>query len=309
MKKGRREFLLTGASALPAVLALESLANSPSVIKPEGVFAQTHNFLIQPELFVRYNEKFEVVSTAPWGVAEEDLDLLPYVLGRRQFDSGAAGAGGSKGALSSPTLDRLSSFRLQGEIPVTDIVGDVSMARAGNRAIDLSLGFFDRLNGQKDGGAVSLGSGILSVNTPQGDKSKAPKAVQLPSYVRIPIQVPFTKYLLQFRGPDTGHNMAPCAPEPRAHYHLEVQQIAIPKNKYLANFHIGIWRSGSKICFAIANSEGRPTCFRRCTPSWTDIKNAVQEALVKIGISLAVAAAIAAVVATIMYGSLVLLAV
>jgi hypothetical protein len=309
MKKGRREFLLTGAAVLPAALTLESLANAPAVVKSEGVLAQTHNFLIQPELFVRYDEKFGVVSTAPWGVAEEDLDLLPYVLGHTQFDLGDEAAGGGRGTLSSRTLERLSSFRLQGEIPVTDIVGDVSIARAGNRAIDLSLSFFDKLSGQKDSGAVSFGSGVLSVNTPQANNSLAPKAALLPSYVRIPIQVPFTKYLLQFRGPDTGHNMAPCAPEPRAHYHLEVQQIAIPKNKYLANFHIGIWRSGSQICFAIANSEGRPACFRKCTPSWTDIKNAVQQALVGIGISLAVAAAIAAVVATIMYGSLVLLAV
>jgi hypothetical protein len=199
---------------------------------------------------------------------------------------------------------------LQGEIPVMDIAGDINLARSNNQPIDISLSFFDKLTGQTSPIApVYHNSKGLSVAAKNSSLLMAlnpsPKAL----YVRIPISVPFTNYILQFRGPDTGHSMGPCAPEPRSHYHIEVQQKTNRGNKYVANFHIGIWRSGRQICFAIANSEGRPDCFKKCTPTWTDIKNGVQRALVGIGISLAVASAIAAVAATVMYGSLVMLAV
>lgn len=313
MKKGRREFLLTGAAALPAALTLESLAASAATPPSGTILAQTHSFLIQPELFIRYDGDYKVVSTTPWGVAREDADLLPYVLGQKQLNLSALDAGlHDVTAVSGPGLDRLCSFRVQGEIPVTDVAGDVTMARVGGQTLSLSLAFFDNLTGQKEGGSIARDSGILIVDKPQANIKMAPllaaTSPRPPSGVRIPIYVPGTPYMIQFRGPDTGHNMAPCAPEPRSHYHLEVFRITARGNTHLANFHIGIWRVRSQICFAVANNYGRPACFRKCTPSWTDIKNAIQQALISIGIPLIMAAAIAAVVATIIYGSLVALA-
>jgi hypothetical protein len=107
--------------------------------------------------------------------------------------------------------------------------------------------------------------------------------------------------------------MRPCAPEVKQHYHLEVKrkQKNNPKREdTLANFHIAIWRpSRTQICFAIANSEGRPACFRKCTPTYNDIKQGVQNALINIGIPLAMAAVIAGIVATVIYVSLPALAI
>jgi hypothetical protein len=311
MNKGRRIFLQTGAVAIPAAFILK---NSTTTAEPNiGALVQQHNFLIEPGLFVRFDDKFEVVSATPWAIAQEDVDLLPFIRGEQQIDLTASSQNAPNGKKTSNliTLDRLSTFRLQGEIPVMDIAGDIGLARANNQAIDLKLNFYDKLTGQTRSTRPfyenSKGLPVAKQKISQAvGLNLAPMAVA--AAIRIPISVPFTNYTLQFRGPDYD-SMRNCAPEVNKHYHIEVMQKTIRGSKYIANFHIAIWRSGSKICFAIANSEGRPACFRKCSPSWTDIKNGVQQALVNVGISLAVAAAIAAVVATALSGSLVLLAV
>lgn len=314
MNKSRRTFLQTGAVAIPAALMLTNSTAIAEPLLPGGTLAQTHNFLIQPGLFVRLNDNFGVVSTTPWAVAQEDRDLLPFIRGERQIDLATLSQdmSGEKKSPSFITPDRLSSFRLQGEVPVMDIAGDVGLARANNQAIDLSLRFFDKLTGQAtSAGPFYENSEGLPIANSQTSRILSGNMASILPY-RIPIPVPFTDYTLQFRGPDYD-SMRPCAPEVNRHYHLEV----LRKNKYnpgrndtLANFHIAIWRPHwYQICFAIANSEGRPSCYRNCSPTWNDIKYAVQQAFINIGIPLAIAAVMASIVATFIYGSLVVLAV
>lgn len=310
MNKNRRKFLITGAAAVPAALCVENFAIANPVIATESSLVQTHNLLLQPNTFVRLDKNFDKVSTVPWAVAEEDADLLPYIVGQRHINLGeflktqaevSAGTknSASEAASNAALLERLSSLRLQGEIPVSDIIGDISMARAANRSVDITFNFFDKITGQHPEVTSKIGD-ASPINTPQVDVLRPPKGNYTPKYLRVPIPVPFTKYTLQFRGPDTSHRMTPCAPEARSHYHLELRK----DNVYVANFHIAIWRVKSQICFAVANNYGRPPCFKICNPSWTQIKNAIQQQLVGIGISLAVASVIATAVAALVYGSL-----
>lgn len=318
MDKSRRSFLFTGAAAVPAALSVSSLINAEPIAK--GEFAQTHNFLIHPEVLARFNDRFEVISASPWAISKEDADLLPYILGQRQLgpgilDNPELAGRSSKGSADSSrklvlphgiSFDRLASFQVHGEIPVSDIAGDINLARMNNQSLELSLNFADAVSKQtKARHHYSPSDKFMSLTLLPANAVRTGSSPFVPLYIRIPIPIPFTNYSLQFRGPDTGHRMTDCAPEARSHYHLEVfRKTGIgSRTVTVANFHVAIWKSGRQVCFAIANSEGRPVCFKKCTPKFNDIKNAVQASLIRVGIPLAIAAVMAAILAGLIVAS------
>lgn len=294
MNKSRRSFLWTGAAAVPAALSLkDSLIASPSV--GESVFKRTHNILIHPEILIGLNQNFDLVSVSPWAISKRDIDLLPYVLGGKDLKSANE---------KRFSLDRLASFRILGDVPLNDLVGELNLALAHGQSIDVTLNVNESLLQPRNNHHAVDSSRFLTVSLVRPTHASPGAVTFVPFYIPIKVPIPFTDYYLQFRGPDPGP--LSCAREVRRHWHLELWRKRGIGNRgdIIANFHIAVWRSGRTICFAIANSEGRPECFRKCSPTWTDIKNSVQSALIRHGISLAVAAVLAAAIATLIYGSL-----
>jgi len=242
-----------------------------------------------------------ILKANPWAIADADQDLMPYLVGETIIPLVSDGssvcvpctASGGLGAVTTqwPIAQRFLNFQLLGEFHSVEILSDVVRARSEKRSLDLSIFLNDERSGQT----------YLS-----GQSASRALGAQ-PEYILWPTPT-VGGYFFQFRGPDPG-GLAGCAPDAPQHYNAELWQVhQWQPNTTVMNLHIAIWWRSGQLCFALANSDGWPECFSKCTPTWNDIYQSILSALTAAGIIFFIAAALATLLATLIYGSLGVLA-
>ncbi len=291
----RRSFI--SSAAVAAALGVSTGRKSSAQVSV-GPFTKKYSFSVRPDVLSQLADDNSIVAANAWAVADLDQDLLPYLMGHLAVPLISDGASVCEPCSTSaqataqwPVPQRFLNFRLLGELPSADLISDMVTARSEGRSLDLSISINDERS--QPGAFVSGASGTTQFH---------------PDYIRWPTPS-VNGYFAQLRGPDWG-GLAGCAPDAPKHFNLEVVKVNqwIP-NTLIVNLHIAIWRQSSQICFALANSEGWPTCFKKCTPTWNDIYQGVLSALSSKGMNYFIASTLAALLATLMFGSLALLAV
>jgi hypothetical protein len=234
----------------------------------------------------------------PWAVAGADQDLAPYLTGEIPVplisDGGAvcAPCSGSSDpsavATQWPVAQRFLDFRLLGELPSTELLGDIVGARAENRPLDLTLSLRDERAAQ---------TRLLT----------QPSRFQLDSTWTSPT---IAGYSIQLQGPDTAGSLT-CAPDAPQHYHAELLKVnSKGPATSLANLTIALYKSKTtgKYCFALANSQGWPACIQLCAPTWGEVYKTFLSGLTSVGVTFFSAAVLASLVATVVIGAMAALA-
>jgi hypothetical protein len=270
-------------------------------------FKKQYYFELTSDMLVRRSPDGGILVANPWAVADYDKDLLPYLTGDLAIPMTpddltvcapcAVGDSNTMVAEQLPIAKRFVDLRLLGEFPATELISDIVQARSLDQALELSFTLSDRTGA---GAAIEQGnSGAASRTSPQ--------VLSTAAFWQTPT---IGGYFFQFRGPDY-QGMIPCAPESPKHYHIELwKQVQWKPNQSLMNLHIALWKAApGRYCFALANSQGWPSCIKICNPTWNDIYKPVLSALLSIGIAYLFAVTLASLVATFLYGSIAVLAI
>lgn len=301
-RPNRRSFI--GSAVATAGLGL-SAGRQALAQTAGGSFTKQYNFSIQHDILGRTSADGSLLTANPWAISDKDAELVPYLKGELAVPLVPQGesaqclscATGESIPEFLPIPQRFVDFRLLGDLPTAELIGDIVQARSQDQYLDLSFIVMD-------------GTGGVKINAPELVQSFSltePRIISPLAYIRY---WEAYGYRLQFRGPDYV-GLIPCAPDAPKHYHIELSKQNIRGGwDYKMNLHIAIWKaSPGRYCFAVANSEGWPQCIKICNPTWNDIYQPILSALLAIGIAYLVAVVLASLVATFIYGSLAVLAV
>jgi hypothetical protein len=300
-KENRRNFLKTTAAAIPAVLLGSQLNIQASDKQKSEIFETNCNVVVRPEALLRLDDQGAFQSATPWAISTQDRDLLPYLTDkkvRKEINSAKNFKIENDEMVWQSDIDRrLAELRIFGEAPIADVIGDVGSARYEGKGVQINLTVFDQLLRE---------NGLVPITESNNQISTLPYP-EIQESIIIPVEA--FGYRLQFRGPDMG-GLSGCAPEAPKHYQIELfRKRSNGSFEYVANYHIAIWRMSGRICFALANNYGFPRCIRTCSPSYNDIRNAIQKGLASVNVPSVIASVLAATLAAILIGSLPVLAV
>ncbi len=295
-RSSRRSFMNSAVAAAGLGLASGSKLSAQT---PGDPLKTDYLFSARQDVLARIDRDGTLLAASPWAIVESDQDLLPYLNGQlavpltpEAFVS--CGTCSTDGSTTDqiPVPQRFLDFRMLGEFPSSDLIGDIVTALTEQRSLDFSITVFDQTAGSP---TVAPESGQSRLIHPNSNPA--------------PPNITAFGYKLQFRGPDY-EGMIGCAPEAPKHYHVELQKQNVRGGwDYVFNLHLAFWKQApGKYCFAVANSVGWPSCIRICNPTWTNLYQTFLSAFLAVGIVYWISVGLASLIASALYGSLALLA-
>lgn len=318
----RRGFFRLGAGA--AVGVSTATAQSPRTYQP-GIPAE-FTFLVEPGLISRLDKhSLEISKTALWAVSSRFAAAVPALLAplytdvaeleewaKNAFSSGCCSIDSPVVRNSGDPLSVLMSTPFIGGPEVADVIAGNIVSLSDGVGLDLALEFLQRPSYEpppvfelSNRSSLPVLDVVPAVPTERRSKTS----------IRSVAAVDLFGWKLQCRGPET-HPLGSCVSTPVTHFNVEVfRSLGGGRYAYVANFHLGTYRSNGRRCFVLFNNESPVICWKSCGPTRDDLVQmfkwiiAASASLMGIALVAWVVAAIAEASATVMFPALLLLAV
>lgn len=281
----RRDFLRAGIGGLAGLAMPMGTDESTAAAQAGGGSRQLQAaFLVQPGVVSLFDpQSNKIIQNAPWAVPEAYWDLtrelqepvLPNLENLERWVE-APEAERHELSLNGSTLSLDDAIRMPflGGVGATTFAGEALGELLDTGSLDLALTFTSP-SAHIHRRAVAFEAGLPVIITEPDTSVAQPGQVPVrraTGEVRIPITA--FGWKLQLRGPET-HSLGSCVREKVKHFNLEIfRQDRRGDWPHVKNFHLGTYRSGTRRCFVLWNSEGKAqVCWKTCGPTSRDLKS------------------------------------